>query len=117
MKKYTKQSYIEEFIKQSHKCHCYTNSINAAKHNQAMRVFEKKLYPIVREDLSFAKEVYKELLASDDDQVLIVASSQCLALKIYEQESIKILKRLSNESQNIVLRVDAGMTLFRMEHP
>jgi tagatose-1,6-bisphosphate aldolase len=66
------------------------------------------LFRVIEQDINLAKEVYKELLASDCMVARLHSAAECLSLEIYIEEAIQVLSEM-------VTRTDIGIRSFSAE--
>lgn len=67
-----------------------------------------RLFLILKEDLTLAKEVYSQLLWHDCVTTRSIAAAECLRLNIFVQEAVSVLEEISK-------RDDVGITRFEAE--
>jgi hypothetical protein len=67
-----------------------------------------RLFLILKEDLTLAKEVYSQLLWHDCVTTRSISAAECLRLSIFVQEAVHVLEEISG-------RDDIGITSFHAE--
>ena len=70
-----------------------------------------KLFISFREDAVLAEEILVPCLHSQDNRIRFRAASHCLALKKHVDESLKVLKEISDHKERQILSLDAKMTI------
>jgi len=88
----------------------YSDESKVKAHNSAMKELAK-LQNDMRNTDNGSVDVYGQLLVHKNDMVKLTAAAQCIQVGILKQKSIKILKRLSRDSQDSICRFDAEMIL------
>lgn len=90
----TKNEYIEKIIYLSSLCAQRPEDygkINIKIHNKAARKLTK-LEDDLASDIEMAKEVYGELIESDNNFIKKNAAALCLELKIHTDKAVKVFK-------------------------
>lgn len=79
-------------------------------HNKEMKKLSK-LFEITSQDKELCEMVYSFLLKSENVVTLLNASTECLKLNIFTEESKNILTMLSKRNDIGIIRFNAEMTL------
>ena len=102
--------YIKQFITLCRKTGNYDNKIGVARHNRAVKQLEK-LHEEVKENEEMAKEIYNELMNSEEESVKATAASYCLAMNIKTKKAEEVLKEIIQRGKNPIERLEAKMTI------
>ena len=87
------------------------------KHNRLMDLLNDTVRTEIGEDRSLYEAVFLPLLEHEDPSIRGRAASHCLHNDTAPERCIPILEEIRDTTDNIMFRVDCGMSIWVYQHP
>ena len=87
------------------------------KHNRLMERQSEIVSTEIGEDRALYEAVFLPLLEHENPFIRGKAASHCLHHDIVPERCISILEEIRDTTDNIILRVDCGMSVWVYQHP
>ena len=87
------------------------------KHNRLMEQLSEIVSTEIGEDRALYEAVFLPLLEHENPFIRGKAASHCLHHDIVPERCVSILEEIRDTTDNIILRVDCGMSVWVYQHP